>query len=57
MAHKSTPLKPGMPAPYSGQARNNTTRTEVTVVRNEPMPPTPSRGQTYTMVDRTKHKR
>ena len=38
MATKS--LRPGMPAPYSGQARNNTTRTEVTVVRNEPMPPT-----------------
>ena len=49
-------LKPGTPAPYSGQARNNNTRTEVTVVRGEPMPPTPKSGQTYTMVDRTKHK-
>lgn len=51
------PLRPGTPAPFSGQARNNTTRTEVTVVRNEPMPPTPKAGQTYTMVDRTKHKK
>lgn len=51
------PLRPGTPAPFSGQARNNTTKTEVTVVRNEPMPPTPKAGQTYTMVDRTKHKK
>jgi hypothetical protein len=53
---KTTPLRPGMPAPFSGQARNNTTRTEVTVVRGEPMPPTQKSGQNYTMVDRTKHK-
>jgi len=51
------PLKPGMSVPYSGQARNNSTRTEVTVVRGERMPPTPKAGQTYTMVDRTKHKK
>jgi hypothetical protein len=50
------PLKPGSLAPYSGQAKNNTTRTEVTVVKGEPMPPTRKSGQTYTMVDRTKHK-
>ena len=50
-------LKPGQPAPYSGQAKNTTTKTEVTVVRGEPMPPTPKAGQAYQMVDRTKHKR
>ncbi len=51
------PLKPGMQVPFSGQARNNSTRTEVTVVRGERMPPTPKPGQSYTMVDRTKHKK
>lgn len=55
MANKN--LKPGMPAPFSGQARNNSTRTEVTVVRGEPMPPTPQPKQNYTMVDKTKHKK
>jgi hypothetical protein len=49
--------KPGQQVPYSGQARNNTTKTEVTVVKGERMPPTPKPNQTYTMVDRTKHKR
>lgn len=56
MATRTPSLKPGMPAPFSGQARNNSTRTEVTVVRGEPMPPTRRSGQTYTMVDRTRHK-
>lgn len=53
----SEKLRPGQTVPYSGQARNNTTRTEVTVVKGERMPPTPAAGQTYTMVDRTKHKK
>jgi len=50
-------LSPGTKAPASGQYRNNTTRTEVTVVRGEPLPPTPKSKQTYTLVDKTKHKR
>lgn len=50
-------LPPGTKAPVSGQYRNNTTRTEVTVVRGEPLPPTPRSGQTYTIADKTKHKR
>ncbi|MBT9596110.1 MAG: hypothetical protein IV094_09020 [Vitreoscilla sp.] len=49
-------LPPGTKAPASGQYRNNTTRTEVTVVRGEPLPPTPKSGQTYTIADKTKHK-
>lgn len=56
MASKAK-LSPGTKAPESGQYRNNTTRTEVTVVRREPLPPTPKSGQTYTLVDKTKHKR
>lgn len=50
-------LPPGTKAPASGQYRNNVTRTEVTVVRGEPLPPTPKPGQTYTIADKTKHKR
>lgn len=50
-------LRPGTKAPASGQYRNNNTRTEVTVVRGEPLPPTKSAGQTYTLVDKTKHKK
>lgn len=53
---KQPPLKPGTPAPQSGQYRNNTTRTEVTTTRGEPLPPTPGRNQNYTLVDPTKHK-
>lgn len=53
----SKQLPPGSKAPVSGQYRNNATRTEVTVVRGEPLPPTPRAGQTYTVVDKTKHKR
>lgn len=48
--------KPGTIAPRSGQYRNNTTRKEVTVVRGEPLPPTPKPGQRYTLVDPTKNK-
>ena len=50
-------LTPGTKAPISGQYRNNATRNEVTVVRGEPLPPTPKSGQTYTIADKTKHKR
>lgn len=51
------PLKPGQPAPSSGQYENRRTGTEVTVVRGEPMPPTPKKGDQYVIVDRTRHKR
>lgn len=50
-------LKPGTPAPASGQYRIGGTRVERTVVRREPLPPTPQPGQGYTLVDRTRHKR
>ena len=49
-------LTPGQIAPSSGQYRNNQTKTEVTVVRGERMPPTPKPRQHYTLVDKTKHK-
>lgn len=50
-------FKPGQIAETSGQYKNTTTRTEVTVTRGEPLPPTPAKKQFYVLVDKTKHKR
>jgi hypothetical protein len=52
------PLKPGASAPRSGQyeivgPRGGGTGKERTVVRNEPLPPTPGMG--YKLVDPTKN--
>lgn len=49
-------FNPGEIAPVSGQYQNQKTKTEVTVVKGEPLPPTPGKGQGYTLVDKTKHK-
>jgi len=53
-------LKPGNPAPASGQYQQIGPRggagKEVTVTRGEPLPPTPTSGSTYKLVDRTKNK-
>lgn len=54
---KKANLKPGQPAPKSGQYQNTGTKTEVTVVQGEPLPPTPAKGQGYKLVDATKHKK
>lgn len=55
-------LKPGQTCPQSGQyakvgPRGGGGHGEVTVVKGEPMPPTPKPGMGYQMVDPTKHKR
>jgi len=50
-------FNPGEKAPKSGQYRNTKTRTEVTVTRGEPLPPTPNKNQKYILVDPTKHKK
>jgi hypothetical protein len=52
--------KPGEKAPRSGQyeivgPRGGRTGDERTVVRREPLPPTPEKGQKYIIVDPTKH--
>ncbi len=52
----SKKLTPGTPAPRSAQYRNDATGYEVTAVKGKPLPPTPGRGQTYTVADPTKHK-
>ena len=54
------PLKPGTRAPRSGQyeqtgARGGKTGTERTIVRGEPLPPTPKPGMGYVLVDPTKN--
>ncbi len=56
----SAPLKPGSTAPRSGQyelvgPRGGRTGEERTVVRNEPLPPTPKAGMGYKLVDSTKN--
>ena len=54
-------FKPGTKAPASGQyeiigPRGGQTGKERTVVRGEPLPPTPEPGQSYRIGDRTKNK-
>jgi hypothetical protein len=51
-----SPLKPGSPAPKSGQYQNTVTKNEVTATKGTPLPPTPKAGQAYKLVDATKHK-
>lgn len=57
----SSPLRPGKPAPVSGQypvvgPGGGNTNTEITAVKGRPLPPTPKPGQTYGTPDATKHK-
>ena len=52
--------KPGQKVPRSGQAeiigpRGGRTGEERTVTTGDPFPPTPKPGQTYEIVDPTKH--
>jgi hypothetical protein len=53
-------LKPGQIAPNSGQYQRIGPRggkgPEVTVVKGEPLPPTPAPNMTYNLVDGTKNK-
>lgn len=55
-------LKPGTPAPASGQykpvgPRGGNIGGEITSTQGKPLPPTQKPGQTYTLVDPTKHKK
>jgi len=56
MSAKRT-FNPGEKAPKSGQYKNTTTKTEVTVTQGKPLPPTPKKDQNYILVDPTKHKK
>ncbi len=57
---KTKDIKPGEIAQRSGQYQQIGPRggkgMEVTVVKGEPLPPTPKKRMTYTLVDPTKHK-
>lgn len=58
---KGSELKPGQKAPQSGQYeirgdQGGRSGKEVTVVKGEPLPPTPKPGQKYQIVDPTKNK-
>ena len=60
MSNKSL-YKPGETAPFSGQyeiigPRGGRTGQERTVVKGEPLPPTPTGGLGYKLIDRTKNK-
>jgi hypothetical protein len=53
-------LKPGQTAPASGQypiigPRGGDTGKERTIIKGEPMPPTPKTGQTYGKPDLTRN--
>lgn len=53
--------RPGQKAPASGQyeivgPRGGQTGEERTVVKGEPLPPTPEQGQRYRIADRSKNK-
>lgn len=56
---KNKGLTPGTSAPKSGQYQiigpKGGKGAERTVVKGEPLPPTPTKGSTYTLVDPTKH--
>lgn len=58
-ANNTNGLRPGQPAPQSGQYQQIGPRggrgPERTVTRREPLPPTPKPGMTYNLVDPTKH--
>jgi hypothetical protein len=60
MSSFTNKLKPGEIARASGQYQALGPRGgkghEVTVVKGEPLPPTPRSGMTYKLVDRTKNK-
>jgi hypothetical protein len=61
MAKKRKRYRPGQKVPRSGQAeiigpKGEKTGEERTVTKGEPFPPTPKPGQTYEIVDPTKHK-
>lgn len=60
--NNSAGLKPGTPAPKSGQygvrgPRGGDLGREITSTAGNPLPPTQKPGQSYTLVDPTKHKK
>lgn len=54
MANKR--IRPGQTSPASAQYRLTGTRHEITLPKGRPAPPTPRKGQTWQIVDRTNNK-
>jgi hypothetical protein len=59
-SQQSSSLRPGQAVPQSGQyglrgVRGGDLGREVTGVAGRPLPPTPKPGQSYRLVDATKH--
>ncbi len=58
---KQDTLKPGTPAPNSGQyvqiGPKGKVGTEITAVQGKPLPPTQTPGTVFKLVDKTKHKK
>lgn len=52
---KSTTVKTGGTVPVSGQYRPTGSKTEVTFVKDNRVPPIKSGATTFTLVDKTKH--
>jgi hypothetical protein len=57
----SDKLKPGTPAPESGQykvvgPKGGDRGREITATEGKPLPPTQQQGERYILVDKTKHK-
>ncbi len=52
---KNTFVKTGGTVPVSGQYRPSGSKTEVTFVKDNRVPPTKSGATTFTLVDKTKH--
>lgn len=55
-AKSSGGFKPGQTVPKSGQIQETGSKTEKTVTKFEPFPPTSKPGHVYKYVDVTKHK-
>lgn len=60
MSRQTSGLRPGQNAPASGQYQQIGPRggkgREITSVKGETLPPGPTKGTTYTLVDATKNK-
>jgi hypothetical protein len=51
-----TKIKTGGTAPKSGQYQVSATKREITLTKGERVPPYRGKAQTFTLVDKTKHK-
>lgn len=52
-----TKTSTGKPAPASGQYRPSGTKREITLSKGDRVPPYGGEAKTFTLVDKTKHKR